>query len=404
MRRVLALPDFRLLWFSQAISTVGDRIVLVVLALYVNDVGTPTDVGIVLAAHGIPFVGLLLVGGVWADRLPRHLVMVWTDLVRAFLHGLLAVLILTGGVPIWAVAAIEAAFGAAEAFFRPAYTGLVPQTVPDELISEAQAVGFLTYNASGFIGPALGSALFLALGAGEAFAIDAATFVVSAVLLVRIRPRERGERAERAPMLSELRGGWTELRARPWALLVIASACWALLVSMAPFQALGPAIGDEVYDQAAVFGLVSAISGAGSIAGAILAVRWRPQRIIFVAMLVTMPWTGGYLAYALGAPLPLLGAIAFVGGFGIGLFMIWWESTLAHEIPPAALSRVSAFDWMGSLGLLPLGLLIAGPLGATVGLRETLIAGCVLTLVVDVLFAGTRAIREFRPARALERT
>jgi hypothetical protein len=330
--------------------------------------------------------------------------MVWTDVVRAVLHGLLAVLILAGHVPIWAVATIEAAFGAAEAFFRPAYTGLVPQTVPDELISEAQAVGFLTYNASGFIGPALGSALFLALGAGEAFAIDAATFVVSAVLLVRIRPRDRGERAERAPMLSELRGGWTELRARPWALLVIASACWALLVSMAPFQALGPAIGDEVYDQAAVFGLVSAFSGAGSIAGSILAVRWRPQRIIFVAMLVTMPWTGGYLAYALGAPLPLLGVIAFVGGFGIGLFMIWWESTLAREIPPAALSRVSAFDWMGSLGLLPLGLLIAGPLGATVGLRETLIAGCVLTLVVDVLFAGTRAIREFRPARALERT
>jgi hypothetical protein len=404
MRRVLALPDFRFLWLSQAISTVGDRLVLVVLALYVNDVGTPTDVGIVLAAHGIPFVGLLLVGGVWADRLPRHLVMVTTDLVRAGLHGLLAVLILSGDVPIWTVAVIEAAFGAAEAFFRPAYTGLIPQTVPDELISEAQAVGFLTYNASGFLGPALGSALFLGVGAGAAFGIDAATFVVSAALLVRIRPRERGERPARAPLLSELRGGWRELRARPWALLVIASASWALLVSTAPFQALGPAIGDEVYDQAAVFGLVSALSGAGSIVGSILAVRWRPQRIIFVAMLVTMPWTAGYIAYALGAPLPLLGVVAFGGGLGVGLFMIWWESTLAREIPPAALSRVSAFDWMGSLGLLPLGLLFAGPVGAAVGLRETLIAGCVLTLLVDVAFLSRRAIREFRPARALERT
>src|SRR5919199_1118654 len=100
MRRVLALPDFRYLWLSQAVSTVGDRIVLVVLALYVNDVGTPSDVGIVLAAHGIPFVGLLLVGGVWADRLPRHLVMVSTDVARAGLHALLAVLILLGDAPV----------------------------------------------------------------------------------------------------------------------------------------------------------------------------------------------------------------------------------------------------------------------------------------------------------------
>src|SRR3954471_18988145 len=126
MRRVLSFREFRLLWLSQAISTVGDRIVLVVLALYVNDIGTPTDVGLVLAAHGIPLVGLLLVGGVWADRLPRHLVMVSTDLVRAGLHTLLAILILTGGAPIWAIAGIEALFGAAEAFFRPAYTGLIP--------------------------------------------------------------------------------------------------------------------------------------------------------------------------------------------------------------------------------------------------------------------------------------
>jgi MFS family permease len=172
---------------------------------------------------------------------------------------------------------------------------------------------------------------------------------------------------------------------------------------MAPFQALGPAIGEAAYDEAAVFGLVSALAGAGSVVGSILAVRWRPQRLMLAAMLVTMPWTSGYIAYALGAPLPLLGVVAFGGGIGIGLFMIWWESTLAREIPPAALSRVSAFDWMGSLGLLPLGLILAGPIGEAIGLRETLIAGCALTLVVDLLVVGTRTIREFRPASALER-
>jgi predicted MFS family arabinose efflux permease len=388
MRRVLGLPDFRYLWLSQAVSTIGDRLVLVVLALYVNDIGTPSDVGIVLAAHGIPFVGLLLVGGVWADRLPRHLVMVTTDLVRAALHGLLAVLILTGDVPIWAIAAIEAAFGAAEAFFRPAYTGLIPQTVPDELIGEAQAVTQLTFNVAGFAGPALGSALFLSIGSAGAFAVDAATFAVSAALLVRVRPRERGERAEREPILAELRGGWDELRARPWAGLVILGACLTLLIAYAPYSALGPAIADEAYGEAAVYGLIAAAAGAGSLAGAVLALRWWPRRVMFIAQLWVVPWPLMLVAFAAGAPLYALLPVGLLAGVGLGLFMVWWETALAQNIPPAALSRVSAFDWMGSLGLLPLGFLLAGPIGEALGVRETLLAGAGLALVANLAVAA----------------
>src|SRR5215212_8829267 len=140
MRRVLAHRDFRLLWLSQAGSVVADRLVLVALALYVNRIGTPTDVGLVLAAQTVPFVALLALGGVWADRLPRHRVMVASDLARGVLHGLLAGLILAGVAHVWQIAAIEALYGAAHAFFRPAYTGLVPQTVPEALVQEANAV------------------------------------------------------------------------------------------------------------------------------------------------------------------------------------------------------------------------------------------------------------------------
>src|SRR5690242_15463908 len=124
--------DFRLLWLAQTTSLIGDRLVTVALALYVIDLtGSATDLGIVLAASALPMVGLLLVGGVWADRLPRHRLMVATDLIRFALHALLAVLIALGGPPIWLIAVIEALFGSAEAFFRPAVTGLVPQTVPE---------------------------------------------------------------------------------------------------------------------------------------------------------------------------------------------------------------------------------------------------------------------------------
>ena len=123
--KVLRERQFRLLWLGQTASTIGDRLVFVALALYVTDIGTPTDVGLVLACHAVPLVGFLLIGGVWADRLPRHLVVVTTDLIRFTLHALLAALIFTGAVEVWHIAVIEACFGTAEAFYRPAFTGLV---------------------------------------------------------------------------------------------------------------------------------------------------------------------------------------------------------------------------------------------------------------------------------------
>src|SRR5215207_5400469 len=203
--RVLRQRDFRNLFAGQAASTIGDRIVFVALALYVTDIGSPTDVGIVLAAATIPLVSFLLIGGVWADRLPRNQVMIVTDLARFALHAVLAALIFTGMVEIWHIVVIEALFGAAEAFFRPAYTGLVPQTVPEGRIQDAKAATGALETVAEFAGPALATALVLGLGAGWAFALDALTFLVSAAFLLPVRPRERGAVEERKSVVHELR-------------------------------------------------------------------------------------------------------------------------------------------------------------------------------------------------------
>src|SRR5215218_4888681 len=192
--RLWGHKDFRWLFLSQAISTTGDRIVLVALALLVTErTGSTTDLGIVIGAQTAALVTFLLIGGVWADRLPRHRIMVSTDLIRAALHALLAILIFADALEIWHLVLIEVCFGAAEAFFRPAYSGLVPQTVPEDLIQEANAANGLTQTLAEFAGPAIATALVLTLGTGAAFAIDAATFAVSAALLALVRPRARGE-------------------------------------------------------------------------------------------------------------------------------------------------------------------------------------------------------------------
>jgi MFS family permease len=393
--RVLRHPDFRFLFLGQAASVIGDRVVVVAIALFVTQrTGSPTDLGFVLAAQSLPLVALLLFGGVWADRLPRHRIMIATDLVRAGLHTALAILIFTGAVRIWQLVAIEACFGAAQAFFEPAHTGLVPQTVPEPLIQDARALTQSTANLAFLIGPALATGLVLGVGAGEAFAFDAATFVISALLLARVKPRARGGVAAAAPILQELRAGWREVRSRSWVWVTIAAFTGAVLCIYAQWYALAPVIARDAYGGAGVFGLLEGVSGVGAVCGALGALRWRPRRPLRTGLILVLAWPLLNAGLALAAPLTVVVVLAFAAGSGFALLMIWWETALAHNIPPHALSRVSAYDWMGSLALLPLGYLVAGPLAGRFGARTVLGVGSAIGLVLLLLALVPRSTRE----------
>jgi MFS family permease len=385
--------DFRLLLYGQAASTIGDRIVFVALALYVTELGSPSDVGIVLACHAVPLVGFLLIGGVWADRLPRHKVMVATDLIRFALHALLAALIFTGAVEIWHIALIEAGFGTAEAFFRPAYTGLVPQTVPEQEIQPAKAAFGTVETIAEFAGPALATALVLGIGPGFAFAIDAATFLVSAAFLVRLRPRERGVVAERTTVLAELRDGWSQVRSRRWVWTIILVFSIGVFAGFGPYMTLGPTVSIEHWDTRAVYGILASVMGAGTIVGALIGFRWRPRHPMQTGMLLSLPWPAFFVLFALGLPVALLVVVAFVAGVGLMLFGIWWETALAERMPPHMLSRVTAYDWMGSLALLPLGYVLAGPLGEALGASEVLAWGGAISLAALVCALLVRDVR-----------
>jgi MFS family permease len=383
VRGVLRHREFRLLFLGQTASTIGDRVVLVALALYVTDVGSPSDVGIVLAAHALPLVAFVLIGGVWADRLPRHRLMLATDVVRAALHGLLAALIFLGTPPIWSIALIEIGFGTAEAFFRPAYTGLVPQTVPEGELQHANAATSFVRNISELLGPALATGLVLGLGAGWAFAADAMTFVVSAGLLAAMRPRARGERLPRARMRHELRDGWRQVRSRQWVWVTIGAFTLTLLAAWAPYLTLGASVAEDVYGSVGVYGALSSAIGAGTVIGSVAALRWRPRHPLRFAFSWVLPWPIAVGAFAAGLTLWLVVPLCLLAGFGITLFDVAWETALAQRIPAHALSRVSSFDWMGSLALMPLGYVAAGPLGEAVGNVEVVAVGAGLGLLTS---------------------
>ena len=395
MLAVLRLRDFRLLWLSQTASVLGDALVLVAIGLFVTRLtGDPSDVGLVLAAYSVPLVLFVLVGGVVADRLPRQTVMVLSDVARCVLHGLLAVLIITETVQIWHMVVIGALFSTAEAFFRPAYTGLIPQTVPEEDIQSAQALTGVSSEVAEFASPALATALVLTVGGGAAFALDAATFAVSALLLLRVSTRSRGDQAARSTVVQELREGWHAVRERAWVWATILAFSVCLLMALAPFFVLGAAVAERVYGSDAVYGLANDAWGLGTVSGAVLAARWRPRRPMYAAVLAAVPWPGCIAVYAAGPPLAVLFASMAAAGVGIGLFAVWWETALAQRIPPHLLSRVSAWDWMGSLALLPLGYVLAGPVAEAVGDTQLLVTGGIAGVAVMALALIPRSTRE----------
>ena len=395
MLSVLSARDFRLLWLSQSASVLGDALVLVAVGLFVTRLtGDPSDVGLVLVAYSTPLVLLVLFGGVVADRLPRQRVMVVSDVVRAVLHGLLALLIVTGAVRIWHMVAIGLLFGTAEAFFRPAYTGLVPQTVPEPQIQQAQALTGVSREVAEVAGPALATALVLSVGGAAAFAFDAATFLLSAILVARVHGRDRGTPAERSTVARELVEGWRAVRERAWVWATVLAFAVALLTALAPFFVLGASVSAQLYGTDAVYGLANAAWGVGTVSGAVVGARWRPARPMRAAVLCSVPWPLCIAVFALGPPLGLLYAAMALAGLGVGLFAVWWETALAQRIPPHLLSRVSAWDWMGSLLLLPVGYLLAGPLAEAVGGPELLVAGGVVGSAAMALALLPRSTRD----------
>jgi hypothetical protein len=178
--------------------------------------------------------------------------------------------------------------------------------------------------------------------------------------------------------------------------VIIVSFTIAVLAGFATWYSLAPVIARDHYGGAAVFGLLETVIGAGAVVGAVIGMRWRPRRPLYAGMVLGLIWPLQGLSFALGAPEALVVLLSAGTGFGFTLLVIWWETALATYIPPAALSRVSSWDWMGSLALLPIGYAVAGPLASVFGARATLGFGSVIAFVALSLALTSRSVRELR--------
>jgi predicted MFS family arabinose efflux permease len=289
------------------------------------------------------------------------------DCARAALHGGVAVLIFTGAASVGLLVVLGGLFGAADAFGRPAYSGLVPQTVPEQALQRGNAVLGGSQNVAEFAGPALATVLLASGGAGYAFALDAATFALSALLVVSLRLPRAAPRRSPAPLRSELAEGLRQVETRPWIWLMLLVAAGLLLAGFAPWLVLGPSVAGEVYGSADAFAWLVAAAGLGTVAGALVGVRLRAASPVLASVTVLGTWPLLLASFGIGAPLPAVGCLAVLAGGAVALANVWWETALARHVPSESLSRVAACDWIASLGLLPVGYLLAGAAAAALG-------------------------------------
>jgi MFS family permease len=392
----LAGREFRLLFLGRVVSALGNTIAPVGLAFAILQLtGSKTDLGIVLAARQVPQVLFLLFGGVIADRLPRHRVMVGSNVLSALSQATLAALLLTGSAQLWHLVALAAFNGGSSAFFFPASQGILPQTVPTAQLQQANALLRLGLNACGVAGPAIGGIVVAAANPGWALAADAITFGLGALFVAAMHVPAR-LRMEGSSMLGELRDGWREFRSRTWLWVIVIQFSLVNAAQAGVVQVLGPVQAERHLGGAGAYGLILACGAAGFIAGGLVALRFRPERMLLVATIAVFTDVLPPLLFGLPAAVPLIAAGAFAAGIGVEQFGVLWDTTMQQQIPGGKLSRVYAYDMLGSIALMPVGLAVAGPVADAIGVRATCFAGAALIAVATAPVLLVRDVRELR--------
>jgi MFS family permease len=399
-RGPLASLNFRLFLACDVISVLGTAVAVVAIPFAVLAIGgSAADVGFVAASATGPLIVFLLWGGVVADRLPRHRVMVAANVVQALAQAGSAAAVLSGHARVWELMALAAVRGTGLGFYFPAALGLLPQTVPASQFPQANAMDRVGRNTALISGSALGGVLVGLAGPGWGLVVDAVSYAVAALLRAGMRFPARPP-APAASMLHELREGWREFASRRWLWTIVLQFSCIVAISTAAVSVLGPVVARAHLGGARGWGIILAAQSAGAVLGGVVMLRFRARRMLLAASL-SVPAIAVFL-FALAVPLtvPLIAAAAFVSGGCLEVFAVNWTTTMQQEIPPGMLSRLSAYDAVGSWALAPVGAVAAGPLAGAFGAPAVLFAGGVLVVVLTAAVLCVPEVRTLRRAPA----
>lgn len=389
---VLRQRNFRWFFWSRFVNTVGNAMSSVALAFAVLEVtDSASAMGLVLAAHTVPMVLFLLLGGVVADRFPRTLVLQLSRVTSFVTQGLAAYLVVSGNAELWQLVVLEGINGITSAMSFPAMQGIVPSLVEEGQLQPANVLMSLSNNALTIVGPSLAAGLVAGVGAGWALAVDAATWIVSAALLVPVRLPRRMPAG--GSVVADLRTGWTFFRTTTWLWVVVAAFGLLNAIGTGGIQTLGPVIAKHTFGVGG-WGAAMSAQGLGALVMSFVLLRVR----------LTRPLAWGMLGItALSLPMFVLGAwphavplavTGFLAGAGIDLFGLGWNLAMMEHVPDQMQARAWSYDSLGSFVAMPVGQLLYGPLGTWLGYRPVLVGSGVVYVAVCAAVLAVPAVRE----------
>jgi MFS family permease len=372
--------DFRLLWTGQVVSAIGDAAFYTALGWRAFTLVGSQQLGIVFVCNGIGLLTTLLIGGALADRLPRRTMMIASDLARCAVIASLALIDAGGGLTFPMLAGLAFLAGLGDGFFFPAFGGIVPLVVESEALPSANSLIGVSRWGSILIGPSLAAGLYSAFGSSTVFALDAVSFVISAMLLALTRPRTV-ERESKEGAFRDIVTGIRYVAGIPWLWVTITLFAVILMLQLAPQQVLMPALVREHFARGVgSYGLLTTLFGLGTLCGTLSFGQWQPRRrrgivnywfwfvnSLSIAALVLSPWY------------PLAACFAVVRGFCVGFGVAMWETMLQELVPENMLSRVVSLDFFGSFGLMPIGLAFAAAVATLASPGAIIAAGALLS-------------------------
>ncbi len=389
----LRQQSFRWLVIGRTAGWLGNSIAPIALAFAVLDLtGSVGDLGIVVGARSIANVALLLVGGVLADRLPRALLLQGSSVVAAITAAVLAASVLLDFASVPLLAGVGMINGAVAAVSFPAAAALTPQTVPESLLRQANAVARMARNVAAIAGAPLGGLLASTAGPGWAMAVTAVVFAAESIGYLRVRGLVEGGPRSRSHPIADLREGWREFISRPWVWIIVVQFMLVNAVVAGGEGVLGPKIADDTFGRTG-WGLALAAQTLGALAGGVLAAHWLPRRALAFGTLLTFVDVLPLLVLAISPQLPALLVTMFLMGVSIDLFSVAWDVSLQENVPPDRLARVYSYDALGSFVAIPIGQLSVAPIASQVGNGPTLIGGACVVVIATAAALTSRSVR-----------
>jgi len=398
---LLSYSAYRNLIFSNILTVIAMSAFPIALAVTILDAGgSASTLGIILAVRVLSSVLFAPIGGVWSDRLPRKTILIFADLSRAIV-GSIVIFINPENLSMWILGAIVAFMGISDAFGGPASGAIIPSLLPDHLLPSGNVLRGIILKGGTIAGPGIAGVIVVSLGTHATYIATSVFFFVGALLLIRI---DEGPRVapvgKESHFMNEMREGLRVVWYYKWIAAMIIMASVQLMMVIGVENVLLPVITKRDFGTASVFATSAALFSLGGAISAIICIKSKVKNPGLVSVVVWGLFIFAPLVLAFPSSRELIFFAYFAAGFSVGPWEAFWATQVQREVPAEYQGRVFAIDYMGSLGLMPLGMALAGPMVNVFGERELLIGVAVFHLLicaVVLLVPGVKQMKSTKP-------